>query len=366
MTKKLTVLFGFTLLLSTMFATSFACDACDFTLPDSIIRKLAKRRSRLHHYVWHVTRDNWNLLTPDQQQELKEIGWEVERPSLNYDAQRNPIPITDNNSGRDFLYMHQQMINNLNDMLLKEGLPKLRGWKKLPAPGDKNFPLPPFYEIPGDTTGFAGFLGWTRSDDIYYGVLKPLEDQFTSYDALRKMSLGEMGSLLETGLHMFMHFRFSEASTLGYRGLITPENMLNPIDKKWDDVEYNWMGDFYSAHCHRNFWLLHYWVNERIEDWRKANGLKAIDWTGAWSGGPLGCIFPMVSGKKADSTNLRANKPNDSDDSDDDNETLEKVVGIFGKAGLDANKFKFDVENKVNGKKVDWKKNSGSWKGKGN
>lgn len=358
MAKPFTILFGFTLLLSVMFGVTSGC----FQLPQSIIRKLAKRKSRLHHYLWHVTRDNWLLLTPQQQADLTKVGWGVERPSLRYEiGNPNPIPITDNASGKDFLFMHKSMIEELNSMLLEKGLPKLKGWKKIPAPGAQDFPVPPMYFIPGDPD-FAGFLGFVKSDDLYYGIMKPLEDRFTNYDELRKVSLGEMGSLIETGIHMFMHFRFSEDCKAGFREKITAENMLNPIERKWDCPEYNWLADTYSSHVHPTFWMLHYWVNERIEDWRKANGVKTIDWTGCWTGGKMSCMS-MSMMMAADSKKNKFLGNDDDDGEDDDDETMDNIVKMFNKAGLNDGRFNFNVENRLgDGKKVNWRK----WaKGKG-
>src|SRR5688572_26750050 len=79
-------------------------------LPQVVINEMAKREVRYHHYLWHNIRDNWNRLSPDLQQQIRDLGWEPPRPSRTYDANGNSIAITDNDSGEDFLYMHRQMI----------------------------------------------------------------------------------------------------------------------------------------------------------------------------------------------------------------------------------------------------------------
>lgn len=57
------------------------------------------------------------------------------------------------------------------------------------------------------------------------------------------------------------------------------------IDPKWDDPSYNYLGDTYSSHVNPIFWKLHGWVDDRIEDWKNANGIVGqIQWKGTWVG----------------------------------------------------------------------------------
>ncbi len=57
------------------------------------------------------------------------------------------------------------------------------------------------------------------------------------------------------------------------------------IDAKWDDVSYAWLGDTYSSHVNSIFWKIHGWVDDRIEDWKRANNVVGdIVWKGKWVG----------------------------------------------------------------------------------
>jgi hypothetical protein len=60
------------------------------------------------------------------------------------------------------------------------------------------------------------------------------------------------------------------------------------IGASWDDPRYDWLGDTYSSHVNSTFWRLHGWVDDRIEDWKKANQVTGeIQWKGTWVGKPM-------------------------------------------------------------------------------
>ena len=47
-----------------------------------------------------------------------------------------------------------------------------------------------------------------------------------------------------------MHIRWSEESKVGY---MTEPKLGDPIDDVWNQPEYNWLGDEYSAHVNSVF-----------------------------------------------------------------------------------------------------------------
>jgi hypothetical protein len=56
----------------------------------------AERATRLHHLLWHTSRNGWARFDETIRNAFRAIHWEPPRPAL--DANRRPI--LDNNSGR--------------------------------------------------------------------------------------------------------------------------------------------------------------------------------------------------------------------------------------------------------------------------
>ena len=105
-----------------------------------------------------------NTLSEYQRAQLAAIGLNVQRPSQ--DAQGNAIE--DNCSGEDFLYMHRQMIQDVNRILAAGNYPygkQVVGWVNIPAPGDTDWPVPPAY-------GNDAFLTQAKSDDYYTNTIR--------------------------------------------------------------------------------------------------------------------------------------------------------------------------------------------------
>jgi hypothetical protein len=232
---------------------------------------MATREHRSHHFLWHLMRTSWMRLTAPQRRALlaRFPGWEPPRPALDADGQ----PIRDNNSGEDFLYMHRQMIATVNEILARVGdpsYPKVEGWENSPAPDDPDYPVP-------ELTGLED----VKSASYYHQTMKPLADRFTDPSYLRSVTLGQLGSDLEFDIHNDLHMRWAGPSAVGFRPR-TP--VTEEIDPRWDDPAYDYLGDTYSSHVNPIFWKLHGWVDNRIEDWRLANGIEEIQWTGTWEG----------------------------------------------------------------------------------
>jgi hypothetical protein len=219
-------------------------------------------------------RNFWLKLSSSDKQKIRDIdaAWEPPRPAR--DADGNVL--RDNDSGEDFLYMHRQMIAAVNEILAEVGdpnYPKVEGWKQVPPPGDRDYPVP---HVP-----FPG-LEEVKSDAYYTDRLVPWERRYKSREYLESVTLGQLGADLEFTIHNDMHRRWAAASPIGYRpgGPIT-----QPVDPKWDDPAYDYLGDTYSSHVNPIFWQLHGWVDDRIEDWKRAEGITgSIQWKGTWVG----------------------------------------------------------------------------------
>jgi hypothetical protein len=250
-------------------------------LPNEIIMMEAQREHRLHHYLWHEVRNSWLSYDKEETREaLRNLGWEPPRPSRDKNGNR----IEDNNSGEDFLFMHRQMIVQVNKKLseLKDPLyPKVEGWKGVPPPDDKNYPVPPTWDT-GDSRLNDLLKEW-KSDNYYTNELKQWENQYTDQNYLSQISLGQFGSRLEYTIHNRMHMRWA-SKPKEERPDVDPAQP-DSIHIRWDDPAYDYLGDTYSSHVNSIFWMLHGWIDERIEDWKNAHQITGpIQWNGTWVG----------------------------------------------------------------------------------
>ncbi|PNK24695.1 Tat pathway signal protein [Bacillus thuringiensis] len=287
-------------------------------LPSSVIQMMASKEHRLWHYLWHGIRDTWERLTEAEQQSILDVhpGWKPPRPSRDKDDK----VIRDNNSGEDFLYMHRIMIMMVNGILSNGGNPNypwVQGWKKVPRPWDRDYPVPPIYSHPEDNMNTA--LKRVK-DNAFWQSFAVQEQRFLDPDYLRSVTLGELGSDLEWSIHNTMHIRWSTESPMGYR----PNIKLNePVDEKWNKPEYNWLGDTYSSHVHPIFWKIHGWVDDRIDDWKRVNRVDDYEWKGTWIGN-----FAPPGHHHHDPHHLTT-----LEETSGGLEELEKVAGILGNTG---------------------------------
>ena len=244
------------------------------TLPSQVVNKMAQRDHRFHHYLWHRVRNSWLRLKESERQAVRDINpaWEPPRPAR--DQAGNPV--RDNDSGEDFLFMHREMIALVNEILAAVGdaaYPRVEGWTRVPPPGDADYPVP---EFPGSG------LEEIKSAEYFDEFIAPWETQYTDPDHLRSVSLGQLGSDIEFTIHNDLHMRWAAPSPVGYR----PTTALTQgIGAQWDAPAYDYLGDSYASHVNPVFWKLHGWVDDRIEGWKRANGVAGeIEWTGTWVG----------------------------------------------------------------------------------
>ena len=255
-------------------------------VPEDISRMMATREWRMHHFLWHEIRNGWLQFDEATQDTIRQLGWEPPRPAQTApDASGQSGPDLTNNSGEDFLYMHQQMIQTVNSELARVADPdysRVQGWPSVPKPSDADYPVPPAWQS-GDP-GLDGYLVNVKSDATFNSSFQPWQKMYTDPARLAAWSLGELGARLEFTIHNQMHMRWCSEPAAGMRPDI---DVTHPetIDAKWDDVSYDWLGDTYSSHVNSVFWKVHGWVDDRIEDWKKANGVTGdIAWKGMWVG----------------------------------------------------------------------------------
>lgn len=255
--------------------------------PEEVINLMASRPHRLHHFVWHQVRNNWEWYPAETRKKISDLGWtpggDENNPRPAYykgDTEDKRIFALDNNSGEDFLYMHRQMIAQVNEVLKNVGdpnYPKVEGWKSLPAPEDTDFPVPPAW-------GSSSRLKTIKSPEFYHETMKVWESYYLLPENLQRLTLGQLGSLIELTIHNQMHNRWSAEPTIERP---QPEEESNPEgipSGPWDAPSYNYLGDTYSSHVNPTFWYIHGWVDSCIDRWQEANGLTSINWKGTWVG----------------------------------------------------------------------------------
>ncbi len=259
-------------------------------LPASVIKMMASREHRFLHMVWHGVRNSWTSLDQGQKDAIKKLDWQPggkeERPSVS--PQGNPI--IDNGCGEDFLFMHRQMIDMVDDLSKKETGKPVPRWSTIPAPGravvEPDFESAPLIiPVAGNPDGYAVPPVWSTGDetmdrrlaslknDTYYWTrMRPWDRKFKNPQLLRTLTLGELGALLEYSVHNDMHMRWASIPRDPQTGNPVPGGRPdNDVRTLWDDPKYDYLGEFYSSHVNPVFWRLHGWIDDRIQDWFHAH-----------------------------------------------------------------------------------------------
>jgi hypothetical protein len=253
----------------------------------SIVRPmLASRYHRLQHCFFHYVRNNWDGLSPRQQSGINALNWGAPRASLKLAAwdkregRKAMFWATDNGSGEDFLYFHRWMIAMVNGMLAQKKKGPLQPWSDKDA-----IPPPksgcPDEQIPDFTPRFESASGkpieveWLqlrvkemKAPAFFWDKMNWWGQDFRDRSYLKTLSLGDLGSKLEGGVHNQMHIRWSAYPTNGSK-LIRDEPDFR---EKWDDPGYDTLFDEYSSHIGPIFYRIHKWIDNRIEDWAEAHG----------------------------------------------------------------------------------------------
>jgi hypothetical protein len=293
--------------------------------PKQVIDLMASRAHRIHHYVWHQVRNAWHRYPDDVKDAITRLGWNPPRPAF-YEGD---VLALDNKSGEDFLYMHRQMIAQVNGVLQRVGDPnyaQVEGWKSLPKPSDREFEVPNAWDS-GDPVFDERFQRVKSAE--FFDVMFNWEVYYRSPDNLRRLSLGQLGSLIEFTIHNNSHVRWC-ARPPGQRPNPDPADP-DAIAKEWDDPSYDFLGDTYSSHVNPAFWYLHGWVDECIDHWQRARGLAKIDWTGMWVG-----KLPQVANLRANNfiVLMRHHPTHDQPQHDHHLHELVAVAKLIGKCGI--------------------------------
>lgn len=228
-------------------------------LPISVKSMLADEGMRTHHHLWHFVRseERWNELPEADRQQLISLNWQA------------PQFETEPGSGLDFLGMHREMIAHVNHAMMVAGdpnWPSVVGWDPIPWDSDDaDWPVPEWPEMPEEGA-------WARAEETIEAMRTLVTDRFRNEEYLRRVSLDQLGTAMEFSIHGWMHLRWST----------TP-----PLVADQSDPANDWLAAPWSSHVNKHFWKLHGWIDERIDDWAKANDVVA-DLAGAWSGPSTG------------------------------------------------------------------------------
>lgn len=273
------------------------CPACgagrdDHPLPREVSEMMAKREHRMHHWLWHEVRNNWHQYPRDIQQKIDELGWKPPRPVR--DESGNPN--LENDSGEDFLYMHRQMIADVNAILAQVGdpnYPRVQGWLVPPGPGDSSYPVPAAWFDPSSQAANQlpfSTLERIKSDVFYEKRFRFWQKTFRDPAFLRSVTLGALGVMIEMTIHNAMHMRWAASPGSMRPDPTAPSGDVDPtkgeaIGVEWDDPRYDFLQDTYSSQVNPIFWKLHGWIDDRIEEWKIANGVFGNNfWKGKWVG----------------------------------------------------------------------------------
>jgi len=212
---------------------------------------------------------NYALLDALEQKQIADLGWKPTHVSFTYINGDINQPITIYGpTGEDFLYMHHEMVENVNAISEAAGESwRVVGWEACPQPGDTNWPVPAAPDT--GNTDYEDYLNSYKSVEFYEETIVPAEARLQDEDFLKSLTLGEFGTWLEYELHTYFHVRFAAYNPVGYR--MQDLHPTSYIDPMWDNPEYDYLADFYSAHVNPTFWKIHGWVEDRIERWLEVN-----------------------------------------------------------------------------------------------
>lgn len=245
-----------------------------YELPLSVKQSLANKSVRLHHYLWHVLRNSWHEFDESERAlvEKENKKWVPLRPRMVGEGELNM------EAGEAFLFMHREMIKNINHQLHLLGEKPLSGWPSIPGIGDPDYPVP--HALP------AGVDPEHPKSPEMLAVLKDRERQVRDPSILKQLSLARLGAFVETYIHDYLHMRWAdpEPPILAQFPRHEDTNTNPQIHPMFDDPSFDWLGFPYSSHVHTTFWQLHVWVDNCVEDWKKANSVTEIHWQDNWIG----------------------------------------------------------------------------------
>ena len=281
---------------------SFIAVQRDFVEPRTIpgvalipeaVQMLGERAHRLRHTVWHSLRGDWRSpkMTDDDRARLKDLGWFLTDPPFNT---QGALDLT-NGAGEDFLYMHRRMIRMVHEVYAAAGHPPPAPWKELPAANAAQFaykaapasdnPALKTFVLDRDSSGFmvpppradfmtqvggGAFFRFNKTARGLATLMRNVANNLRNPRVAAQLTLGAYGNLIEFTVHNWMHMRWATLSRDPESGQPEVRDDYD-IDRRWDNLSNDYLGDFHSSHVNPIFWRLHGWVDDCISVWFTAH-----------------------------------------------------------------------------------------------
>lgn len=232
----------------------------DERIPEEMIVWMNHKGWGAHHDQWHFERrwDFWHAIS----EQPGHPAWvdDLLREAISKGWQRSPIQDGEPGNGEDFLFMHRAMFHLLADNF-PQHLHFIRGWQSPPTdPNDMDDPLPPD-EAGSPPNPAKGPLNPNMASAI--SKIQSRHPDFVNDDEfglfletnLRPVPGNPLArsSDPETGLHNYLHNRWSDATS--------PINLGDPTVNIFN---------------HR-FWKLHGWIDHQWWRFRKGKGFSDSD-----------------------------------------------------------------------------------------
>lgn len=219
-------------------------------LPPKLKAYFGRKDSRKHHALWHYVRVVWPIIPDDRQAELASAQFQPPRLRGEF------------LSGLDFIAMHRQMILDAQNRKTELG-PLPAGWTEIPFdPNDPEWPMPPTYDgIPEPSWKEPAATAKFKKEASQFPTLPANSLSSPAHRIYQEMSLDYLGRRIENGIHDWMHIHWSSA----------------PTAQDINSLENDWLASPYSSHINVRFWKIHGWINDRVNDWAKANGVSDVD-----------------------------------------------------------------------------------------
>lgn len=240
---------------------------------------LVSAEHRLFHQLWHASRDQWHKLSEDKRNALRALGWQPGARDRERDARGRHKDR--NGSGVDFFYMHRHMLR------IARSLQPLPSWTAFPLPQPElerdrlgfaryfdnldGCSVPPTWLARGDDA-FSEWVGGIKRAETFHGNFAVWESQYRDPRYLSRLTLGQLGSEMELGLHDWLHMRWASVPRDPSNGAPVPlARELDDFAARWYAAENDFLGDPFSSHVHPVFWRFHGWIDDRVEDWFAAH-----------------------------------------------------------------------------------------------
>ncbi|WP_028694441.1 hypothetical protein [Pseudomonas cremoricolorata] len=234
---------------------------------------------RLFHQLWHASRDQWHKLPEDKREALRGLGWQPGPRSRERDARGRHKDR--NGSGVDFFFMHRHMLASAR------ALQPLPAWQHFPLPqpplerdrlgfaryfdNQDGNALPPTWLADEDET-YTEWVSGIKREETFHANFALWESQYRDPRYLAGLTLGQLGSEMELGLHDWLHMRWAAVPRDPSNGVPVPYGRSqDDFAPRWFSAENDFLGDPFSSHVHPVFWRFHGWIDDRIDDWFAAH-----------------------------------------------------------------------------------------------